>query len=335
MTNGETLSSFLDASPTISIVVPLYNEVDNVRPMVTRTLASLAQIDKRYELILVDDGSKDGTWDEIIRISAEHSCIRGISLSRNFGHQHALLAGLVCAKGMAIVSMDGDLQHPPELIPRMIDYWNQGFDVVDTWRQYNEGTSFFKRTSSKYFYKIFSNLAEVKLREGSSDFRLLDRRVLDALLSLKNEDIFLRGAIQWLGFNTYTLKFDVAERHSGKSKYSLKKMLSFATGALISFSTRPLRLGIGLGIATSLLAFLELIYILVQYIRGDTVSGWASTVGIVSFLMGILLIVVGIIGAYIGRIHSALQGRPSFVIAKDTTSITRSVVAEATPECSE
>lgn len=323
MANNKTRTSSnhtADGNPIISVVVPLYNEAGNVSVLVTRLVDSLAPLRQTFEVLLIDDGSKDGTWDEIRNVAAGSESIRGISLSRNFGHQNALLAGLVCAKGQAIVSMDGDLQHPPELIPQMINCWEEGFDIVDTERHYTDQASLFKRASSKYFYKLFSNLAEVTLREGSSDFRLLDRRVLDALLSLRNEDLFLRGAIQWLGFGSCILPFNAAPRHSGTSKYNLQKMMTFATGALISFSTRPLRLGIGLGMATSLIAFLELIYIVIQYIRGNTVSGWASTVGIVSFLMGILLIVIGIMGAYIGRIHYAIQGRPPFIISKDTSS---------------
>ncbi len=312
----ETITTYDEtgSAPILSIVVPLYNEEGNVRPLVEALADALAPMATTYEIILVDDGSRDRTWQHINEIALQHQCVKGIKLARNFGHQHALNAGFQLATGQAILSMDGDLQHPPTLVPQLFQAWQKGYKVVTTYRVDTETTSFFKRTTSLAFYRVFSSLSEVNLSPGHSDFRLLDRQVLEALLALKGANAFLRGAIEWLGFPAKTIPFQVNERYSGKSKYSLRKMLGFAGTALVSFSTKPLKLGIWLGIITSTLAFMELIYILIQFVRGVTLPGWASTVGILSFLFGILFIILGIIGIYIANIHEALQNRPPFVV---------------------
>lgn len=301
-------------SITLSVVVPLYNEENNVEPLVRRLTEVLEGIKESYEILLIDDGSRDATWEVIKTLSNSNSRLKALGLSRNFGHQHALLAGLSHAQGQAVISMDGDLQHPPEVIPELVGAWKKGFKVVVTDRRGQEALPLFKRLTSKYFYKIFSFMSEVSLSEGSSDFRLIDRSALESLLSFRDANIFLRGAVQWLGFPSITVCYNVAERFSGQTKFSLKKMLRFAIGAVVSFSTKPLRLGIWIGILTSVLAFLEILYVLVQYIRGMTVTGWASVVGILSLMFGFLFILLGVIGSYLGSIHQALQNRPKFIV---------------------
>ncbi len=298
------------------------NEEGSVHPLVRELVAVLKGIGVTYEIVLVDDGSRDATWQRIARLAAESPAIIGVSLSRNFGHQRALLAGLQLARGQAVVSMDGDLQHPPELIPSLYEAWRQGYKVVNTQRRDEVVASRFKRLTSRYFYKLFSILAEVPMAEGNSDFRLLDRTAVDALVNLKAAELFLRGAVQWLGLPATEVPFQPERRIHGSSNYTLRKMLSFAGDAIISFSTKPLRIGIWLGIATSLLAFVEIAYVLARYFQGETVSGWASTVGILSFLFGVLFIILGIIGSYLAWIHQSLQNRPT-VIIRDSVNLPR------------
>lgn len=300
----------------ISVVIPLFNEECNVDKLIERLKEQLIQLNLLYEVILVDDGSSDRTWEKIEAASKNLQNIMGVRLARNFGHQHALLAGLSVAKGKAIISMDGDLQHPPSLLGKMIEKHKEGFLVVNTCRNDVEVSSLFKRKTSSLFYKIFSFLTDVSMTTGSSDFRLIDRIVLDQLLALKDVDLFLRGAVEWLGFKSTTIPYDADRRFAGESKYTLSKMFKFAKGSIISFSTKPLVIGIWIGVVTSILSLLEVVYVIYQWISGGTVPGWASIVGIVSFLFGILFIILGIIGSYLARIHIALQNRPRFIISE-------------------
>lgn len=300
----------------LSIVIPLFNEEDNIEMLLNKLMGILTPLKVSYEIILIDDGSIDKTWKIINQSSIINTDIKGVKLARNFGHQNALLAGLSIATGQAIISMDGDLQHPPSLIQKMLDKHKEGYLVVNTCRNDVEVASIFKRITSSLFYKIFSFLTDVSMSSGSSDFRLLDRVVLNQLLQLKDVDLFLRGAVEWLGFPSITIPYEAGERFSGVSKYTLSKMFNFAKGSIISFSTKPLVIGVWLGVITSILAFSEIIYVVYQWLNGKTVSGWASTIGITSFLFGILFIILGVIGTYLARIHVALQNRPRFIIAE-------------------
>ena len=301
---------------TLSIVIPLYNEEGNIFAITQALISMLDSLNETYEIILVDDGSVDKTWLNIKDSAGSNENIKGLSLSRNFGHQHALLAGLENARGKAIISMDGDLQHPPHLIIDMFEMWKKGYEIVNTIREDHNVTSFYKRITSQYFYKFFSAMTGVGMSEGSSDFRLIDRLVLTNLLKFQDEDLFLRGAVNWLGFSQITIPFKVGERYSGTTKYTFKKMFRFAKGAIISFSTKPLIIGVWIGLITSLFSFLEIIYIIIEYFQGTTVPGWASTITILSFLFGVLFIILGIIGTYIARIHNLLQKRPRFILSK-------------------
>ncbi|MBI4774401.1 MAG: glycosyltransferase family 2 protein [Deltaproteobacteria bacterium] len=307
----------------LSVVIPVYNEEENVPELGRQVTDALKSLDVRYEILFVDDGSNDGTWKAICDASSRHDGIEGIRLSRNFGHQHALLAGLSHARGEAVISMDGDLQHPPRIIPALFEKWEEGFDIVNTVRTDDAETGGFKKMTSTCFYRLFSSMTDVKLAPGSSDFRLIDARVLEVLFGFRDTDIFLRGAVQWVGFNCATVPYTADRRFTGETKYPLKKMLKFALGAVISFSNKPLRMGIWLGAATSVMAAGELVYILIRYAQGATLPGWASTMGIISFLFGVLFIILGIIGLYISRIHKILQGRPRFIVAERTKAVSR------------
>lgn len=302
--------------PEVSIVVPLFNEMGNVEVLVDALETELATTDHRFEIILVDDGSQDSTWEQVAAIANRSQHTIGLRLSRNFGHQNALLAGLSKARGEAIISMDGDMQHPPSAVPELLRLWQQGNKVVSTKRQSTEHLGWFKTKTSEWFYRIFSWLSGVEIEKGSSDFRLIDRQVLDQLLKFNDVNPFLRGAVKWIGFEygSTCLEYKVGERLEGESSYTLKRMLRFANSAIVSFSTKPLVIGIWLGMATSLLAFAELFYIVLQWSLGQTVPGWASTVGIMALLFGILFVLLGVIGLYLSRIHTALQQRPKFII---------------------
>jgi len=299
----------------LSIVIPLYNEEENVEVLFQELLKNVKSFNEKFEIILVDDGSKDTTWRKITQLSISYPFVVGVKLARNFGHQHALLAGLSRATGKAIVSMDGDLQHPPSVIKKMVEKHKEGYLVVNTRRDDEEVVSLFKRSSSSMFYRIFSFLTDVSMSSGSSDFRLLDRTVLNQLLNLKDVDLFLRGAVEWLGFPSITIPYKANKRFSGVSKYTLWKMINFAKGSIISFSTKPLVIGIWIGLITSILALFEVMYVILQWINGETVPGWASTVGIISLLFGVLFIILGVIGSYLARIHVALQNRPRYIIS--------------------
>jgi glycosyltransferase involved in cell wall biosynthesis len=314
-----------DSSPTpeLSVVAPMYNEEGNIAAFVSAVEKSAASIGVPFEIILVDDGSTDGTWQQIVEQSKSHPRLRGARLARNFGHQGALMAGLSEARGKAIVSMDGDLQHPPELIPELFARWRAGYKVVGTERADAEDSSLFKRVTSRWFYGVFSRLTGVAMAPGNSDFRLLDESAVKALREMNDVDLFIRGSVTWLGFRSVTLPYRAAKRFSGASKYSLRKMLRFASGAILSFSLAPLRLGIWIGFMTSGFAVLEFIYILIQYRRGATITGWASVMTFLSLMFGILFVLLGVIGTYLGKIFELLKNRPRFLIGERAGNATR------------
>ncbi|HEX3776481.1 MAG TPA: glycosyltransferase family 2 protein [Polyangiaceae bacterium] len=303
-------------SPELSIVAPMYNEEGNIAAFVSAVEGAVSSIGVAFEIVLVDDGSSDRTWAHIVEQAKLHPLLRGARLARNFGHQGALLAGLSEARGKAVVSLDGDLQHPPELIPEMYRRWREGYKVVATERADAEDTSLFKRATSRWFYRVFSKLTGVAMTPGNSDFRLLDRSAVDALREMQDVDLFIRGSITWLGFRSVTLPYRANKRFSGTTKYSLKKMLRFASGAILSFSAAPLRIGIWIGFLTSGLALVELGYILFAYFTGKTVTGWASLMAFMAFMFGILFVLLGVIGTYLGKIFEVLKNRPRFLIGE-------------------
>jgi dolichol-phosphate mannosyltransferase len=296
----------------LSIVAPMYEEEEIVGRFAERVAAALDGVD--YELILVDDGSKDRTAAAMADVAASDARVKVVALSRNFGHQPALTAGLDHARGDAVVMMDGDLQDPPEVIPEMVDRWRQGIDVVYAVRQQRLGETRFKRTSARWFYKLFRRLTRLDLPVESGDFRLMDRRALEALLAMPERNRFLRGMTVWIGFTQAAVPFVRDERSTGVTKYPLRKMLRFSFDAITSFSSAPLQWATFMGFLFSGLAFLAIPLAIVARYTNIYERGVPTTIVVVLLLGGIQLITVGIIGEYVGRIYDEVKHRPLYVV---------------------
>jgi dolichol-phosphate mannosyltransferase len=296
----------------LSVVAPLYNEEATLDEFYTQVCRALEGIP--FELVLVDDGSRDGSADILARLASHDPRVRVLSLSRNFGHQTALTAGLDHASGTAVVMMDADLQDPPELIPAMLDHWRAGCDVVYAVRRHRQGESKFKLTTARWFYKLFGKLAQVDLAANSGDFRLLDRHPLDALRSMRERNRFLRGMTVWVGYRQAAVPYDRDPRYAGETKYTLGKMLRFSLDAIFSFSHRPLQLATLLGFAISTLAFLAIPAVILLRLLGSYLPGFGTVTIVVLLLGGIQLIAIGIIGEYVGRIYDEVKGRPLYVV---------------------
>jgi polyisoprenyl-phosphate glycosyltransferase len=296
----------------LSVVAPVYNEEALVDEFYTRVCAALEGV--QFELVLVDDGSTDGSANALERLASGDPRVRVVSLSRNFGHQTALTAGLDHARGDAVVMLDADLQDPPELIPRMLDHWRAGCDVVYAVREQREGESRFKLATARWFYSIFDALAQVELQHNSGDFRLLDRQPLDALLSMRERNRFLRGMTVWVGYTQAAVPYTRDPRFAGKTKYTFSRMLRFSLDAISSFSHRPLQLATLLGFLISTLAFVAIPVVIVLRILGSYLPGFGSITIAILLLGGIQLIALGIIGEYVGRIYDEVKGRPLYVV---------------------
>ncbi|HMJ46111.1 MAG TPA: glycosyltransferase family 2 protein [Ferruginibacter sp.] len=299
--------------PLLSIIIPVYNEVDNIRP-VCEEIDLCVKPD--YEIILVDDGSTDGTYYAIEEQSIRDHRIKCISLSRNFGHQNALMAGMQYATGENIIIMDGDLQHPPSLIPKMLESLDQGNDLVITKRIQSGGAGGLKQLSSKIFYGIMNMISETRIEPNVADFKAFNRKVLNAVLSFKERDLFLRGIFSWVGFKSATLIFNAPSRRHGKTKYSYRKMTGLASKGITSFSFKPLRVALIIGTFISASAFGFGIFALVSYYNGTTVPGWASTIIAIMFLGGTQLLAIGLLGEYIASLFIETKQRPLFLVDK-------------------
>lgn len=301
----------------ISIVIPAYNEEGNAALMYDKIKNVFSELPGyKFEIIFVNDGSRDNTQQVLEKLSAENEEVKYIEFSRNFGHQSAVKAGIDNAFGNAVISMDGDLQHPPELIPEMIAKWEAGFDIVYTIRKYPKDISLLKRKTSALFYKLLSTLSDVNLTNGGgSDFRLFDANVTEVMRKFNEDDLFLRGLSTWVGFKQTGIAFTACERVSGASSYNLKKMISFAFTGITAFSIKPLYLAAYLGFIFSALSFLGyIIYVILSFIDKTEVSGWASLLMTVVFFGGLQLIILGIIGIYIGKIFKQVKSRPGYII---------------------
>jgi polyisoprenyl-phosphate glycosyltransferase len=296
----------------LSVVAPVYNEEATITVFVRRVREALG--DMPYELLLVDDGSTDRTGELLERLENEDEHVRTIRLSRNFGHQAALTAGLDQAAGNAIVMLDSDLQDPPELIGELIGRWSEGADVVYAVRRQRDGEGRFKLGTARVFYRAFSKLAQIDLEPNSGDFRLLDRRALDALGSMRERNRFLRGMTVWVGFTQTAVAYDRDARYAGETKFTLRRMFRFAFDAISSFSHVPLQAATALGFLFSLIAFLGMPVAVAFKATGQFVPGITTVLFAVLLLGGIQLITVGIIGEYIGRIYEEVKGRPLYVL---------------------
>jgi len=296
----------------LSVVAPVYNEEALLEEFYARACAALDGL--RFELVLVDDGSTDGSPELLARLASVDPRVHVVYLSRNFGHQTALTAGLDHARGDAVVMLDADLQDPPELIPRMLDHWRAGCDVVYAVREHREGESRFKLATARWFYRLFDKLAQVELQHNAGDFRLLDRQALDALLSMRERSRFLRGMTVWVGYRQAAVPYRRDPRHAGETKYTLGRMLRFSLDAISSFSHRPLQLATLLGFLISTLAFVAIPVVVALRIAGSYLPGFGTVTIAVLLLGGIQLIAIGIIGEYVGRIYDEVKGRPLYLV---------------------
>ena len=296
----------------LSVVAPVYNEEATIQEFYARVCSALEGVN--FELVLVDDGSNDGSSAALDQLATNDPRVRVVYLSRNFGHQTALTAGLDHARGDAVVMLDADLQDPPELIARMLDHWRTGCDVVYAVREAREGESRFKLSTARWFYKLFDKLAQVELQHNSGDFRLLDRRALDALLAMRERNRFLRGMTVWVGYTQAAVPYKRDPRYAGETKYTLSKMLRFSLDAISSFSHRPLQLATLLGFAISTLAFIAIPVVIVLRLTGSYLPGFGSITIAILLLGGIQLIAIGIIGEYVGRIYDEVKGRPLYLV---------------------
>ncbi len=301
----------------ISVVVPIHNEERNIPELYERLQKTLIQISQQYEIIFVNDGSKDNSLNEILKIAEIDSKVFYINFSRNFGHQIAVMAGLDASSGQAVVIIDGDLQDPPELIVDLYKKYKQGFEVVYARRKERKGESLFKKLSAKIFYRLLKRITSIDIPLDTGDFRLIDRKVVNYLKKMPEQNKFLRGQIAWLGFRQTEVLFVRDKRKFGKSGYSLGKMIQFAMDGITGFSDKPLQLVTKMGLFISLFSFLIILYaIYSHFILHRTITGWTSLIISSAFIGGVQLLSIGIIGEYISRINKNVLNRPLYIIDK-------------------
>jgi glycosyltransferase involved in cell wall biosynthesis len=296
----------------LSVAAPMHDEEDTAAKFHERVVAAVGALP--FELVIVDDGSRDGTGAVLAEIAAGDERVKVVTLSRNFGHQAALTAALEHTSGDVVVMLDGDLQDPPEVIPEMLDRWRDGADVVYAVRSERQGETAFKRTTASWFYRLFRSLADIDLTPESGDFRLMDRRALNALLAMPERNRFLRGMSVWVGFTQTAVTFQREARTAGRTKYTLRRMLRFSFDAITSFSYRPLQFATLLGFVCSALAFLAVPLTVVARYTNIYERGIPSLIVVILLLGGIQLICVGIIGEYVGRIYDEVKRRPLYVV---------------------
>lgn len=299
----------------ISFVVPVFNEEENIHEFYRRLTQVMAPLPYDYEILFIDDGSKDRTSQLIRELAEKDPNVQGYVFARNFGHQLALTCGLDQATGDAVISMDGDLQHPPEMVPELLKKWEEGFEIVQTVRKATEDATWFKNITSRLYYKLINSMSEVRITPGGSDFRLMDRKAVDALNRFRERARFIRGMVNNLGFRYTTLEFVAPPRFAGHSKFNLRKMLRFALDGITAFSRVPLRLALYVGCIAGLGSILLIGHVIyVKYIIQDAVPGWTTLAAAEFFLGGVELIGIGIVGEYVGRIFDEVKQRPLYII---------------------
>jgi len=308
----------MHSSKLISIVVPAHNEEENIALLHSEIRNHMAG--HPAEIIFVDDGSIDNTAGEVRSLRAVDPLVRLLRLSRNFGHQAALLAGIQSANGAAVITMDCDLQHPPELLPQMLEAWKNGILVVQMVRRDTVGVTWLKKTTSAIFYRLLQLLCETPVVPGAADFQLLDRKVVDELARFKDRQPFLRGLVSWLGFPTHQIEYIANTRHSGNSSYSVARMLRLSIDAVTGLSIKPLRLAFFVGTWTAIMALAYAGYAFVTFFRGKVVPGWTSILMTVLFLGAVQLLSSGILGEYLARIYLQTRHVPPFIVIEDTAS---------------
>lgn len=301
--------------PILSVVVPLYNEEEVINESYKRLKAVLDEIGEPYEVVMVNDGSRDKTALLATAICEKDENFKLLNFSRNFGHQIAITAGMDYTSGNAIVVIDADLQDPPEVIKEMFIKWREGYDVVYGKRSKRHGETFFKKITAKMFYRFLRTITDVDMPTDVGDFRLIDKKVKEALSLVNEKNRYIRGIISWLGFKQTSVEFVRDKRFAGETKYPLKKMIKFATDAIISFSNKPLKIASYVGITLSFFSFIYLIIVIVQKVLGFTVAGWASILAVNLLFNGVILVILGIIGEYIGRIYDEAKNRPLYIVA--------------------
>jgi len=306
---------------TLCVVAPCYNEAAGIREFyeqLRQVLSVLAGC--RPRIVLVDDGSSDGTPQVLEQLANDDPALSVVSLSRNFGHQIALTAGLDAADGDAVIMMDADLQHPPALIPQMVAHWREGTDIVSAIRQSTQGVSWWKSISSGLFYQLINLLSDTHVVPGAADFCLLSRRAHQAILSVRERQRFLRGIVSWIGFNRTFVPFEAPPRFAGKSSYSLAKMIRLAVAAVVSFSSAPLRMATRLGLFVSAAGFAYLLYILLAWLFFARIEpGWTSTISVILILGGVQLVFMGLLGEYLAVVYEEAKQRPLYLLKQRAT----------------
>lgn len=314
----------------ITVIAPIFNELDNLGELYRRVREVFQELDEDWEFILVDDGSRDGSRQAILKLAQEDPHVRGILFARNFGHQLAVTAGLDASLGQAVIIIDADLQDPPEVIPELIQRWREGYEVVFAVREQRVGESWFKLATASLFYRLIHMITDVDIPLDTGDFRLLDRKVVNALVKMRERHRFLRGMAAWVGFRQIGVPYSRQARFAGATKYSLGKMVRFALTAVTSFSYFPLQLATYIGFISAGVSALAIPVVIVLRLMGNQAFfGQATTLLAVLFLGGVQLISLGILGEYVGRLYDEAKGRPLYIVAHDTAVSSES---EARPQ---
>ena len=301
----------------ISIVIPLHNEAGNITPLLHSINESTFALRYLFEIVFIDDGSRDETMLQVRQAARQDSRIIYLSFSKNFGKDNALMAGLQYSTGDAVITMDADLQHPPELIPELVSWWEKNFDVVYTYREErNEHAGKLSQLGSRMFYRMVNRLSDVKMEDGIADFRLIDKKVVATLASLNEYEPFFRGLLKWAGFSQKGIPYKPAARLAGETTYTYSKLVKLALHGITSFSTKPLEFAIYLGFFFSALSLLYVPYALFSYFTHLAVSGWASIIVTIAFFGGLQLMILGIIGLYLGKVFMQVKQRPQFIISE-------------------
>ncbi|SEP37678.1 glycosyltransferase family 2 protein [Mucilaginibacter sp. OK283] len=299
----------------LSVIIPCHNEQNNVGFLIQALTKTLNDTRYNFELIFVDDGSTDNTVDEIKFNANIYSNVFYVELSKNFGKDNALKAGIAIATGNAVITMDADMQHPPQLILKMLEHWENGYDIVYTYRENaNPHAKIYQKVTSKLFYKGINMLSDIKLEDGTADFRLMDENMVSQLKLIDEHELFLRGIIKWTGFKQVGIPYTPSKRHTGEVSYSFIKLVKLAIGSIMAFSARPLYIMTGVGLTVSLMTIFYIPYVLISFAEGYAVNGWASIIATIAFFGGLQLMVLSIIGVYVGKIFMQSKARPNYLV---------------------